>query len=61
MILSHTRLSRDDTPQQYRRDGRCEYCSGGVAHSQWKHEDAVEEHLQREDRRLERLIMAMVS
>jgi hypothetical protein len=61
MITSYTRLSRDDTPQQFRPDSRCEYCEAGLAHSQWAHEDAVEEYLERADRLLYRQIMAMVN
>ena len=50
MIKSTTHRTRDDTPQQLRPDTRCEHCLANVAHTQWAHEDGIEDYLEREER-----------
>ena len=43
MVVSTTRRTADQTPEQLRPDERCQWCRAGRWHSEWAHVDALEE------------------
>jgi len=49
MVISTTHRTSDETPQQLKADERCCWCRDERRHSNWAHEDALEEYHQAAD------------